>query len=213
MYKRLLIITALSFITACAGISKDDDLIQNAEESYKSAKLVIDEAKSYGLNVSHADKKLSQSEKFKNEEKYTESITASILSTKLATSAINEHKTLQAQYLATTRAQQEKSHAVSTVAERLDKTEKTYVVQPGDNLWNIAASSSELSNDALLWPLLLSDNKSIVDDADLIHPNTILRIKTAGNQNLIDKARRHARTRGIWSIASIEKSDLSYLNE
>jgi nucleoid-associated protein YgaU len=87
----------------------------------------------------------------------------------------------------------------------------SYSVVSGDNLWNIAGRSS-IYGDPYKWPLIYKANKSRIPDADLIYPGQIFDIDRSASSAAAKAAVNHARTRGAWSVGSIEASDSAYLS-
>ncbi len=86
----------------------------------------------------------------------------------------------------------------------------TYTVVRGDNLWTISAKESIYGN-PYQWPLIYKANRDQIRDADLIYPDQVLTIKRDSSQSDIDAAVAHARTRGAWSMGTVEQVDLDYL--
>lgn len=88
----------------------------------------------------------------------------------------------------------------------------SYTVVSGDNLWNIASSSS-IYGDPYKWPLIYKANKSKISDADLIYPGQVFDINQSPSTSEANAAVNHARTRGAWSIGAVEASDTAYLSQ
>jgi nucleoid-associated protein YgaU len=85
----------------------------------------------------------------------------------------------------------------------------SYLVESGDNLWNIAGHDSVYGN-AYQWPLIYKANMDQIKDADLIFPGQSFDIPKA-NASDSAAAIKHAKNRGAWSIGETESSDLDYL--
>lgn len=85
-----------------------------------------------------------------------------------------------------------------------------YVVERGDNLWNIAGKPSVYGN-PYQWPLIYRDNQDKIRDADLIFPGQQFSISNNPSASDVDAAVRHAKTRGAWSLGTVEASDTAYL--
>lgn len=100
------------------------------------------------------------------------------------------------------------------VADTADQNDNdssgSYTVVSGDNLWNIASSSS-IYGDPYKWPLIYKANKSKISDADLIYPGQVFDIDQSPSSSEASAAVNHARTRGAWSVGSVEASDTAYL--
>src|SRR5688572_11039693 len=86
----------------------------------------------------------------------------------------------------------------------------TYKVVAGDNLWNIAGSSS-VYGDPYRWPLIYKANKSQIKDADLIYAGQSFDIDGSPSSSDVSAAVNHAKTRGAWSVGAVESSDEAYL--
>lgn len=104
--------------------------------------------------------------------------------------------------------------APAPVADTTDQDDNdssgSYTVVSGDNLWNIASSSS-IYGDPYKWPLIYKANKSKISDADLIYPGQVFDIDQSPSSSEASAAVNHARTRGAWSVGSVEASDTAYL--
>ena len=87
----------------------------------------------------------------------------------------------------------------------------SYEVVSGDNLWNIAGSSS-VYGDPFQWPLIYKANKSIITDADLIEPGQVLSYELSPSASDVSTAVNHAKTRGKWVIGVVEVADEHYLS-
>jgi nucleoid-associated protein YgaU len=84
-----------------------------------------------------------------------------------------------------------------------------YRVESGDNLWNISGMDNIYGN-PYQWPLIYKANSDQIKDADLIYPGQVLAIPSATTDE-IDAAVQHAKTRGAWSVGTVEESDRAYL--
>ena len=86
----------------------------------------------------------------------------------------------------------------------------SYTVRRGDNLWDIAGKGN-IYGDPFMWPLIYKQNRGAIEDPDLIFPDQILSIRTNPLEREVKDAINHARTRGEWSLDSLESSDTRYL--
>ncbi len=86
----------------------------------------------------------------------------------------------------------------------------SYMVQRGDNLWNISARA-EIYGNPYMWPLIFRANRDQIRDADLIFPGQRLAITRDDSRADVEAAIRHARTRGAWTLGVVEASDQEYL--
>jgi len=97
--------------------------------------------------------------------------------------------------------------------EEMMSTEVTsYMVEMGDNLWNISGKEDIYGN-PYQWPLIYKANREQIRDADLIHPGQDLTIVRDMSDDEVDAAVNHAKTRGAWTLGEVEASDTAYLNE
>ncbi|MFT5550032.1 MAG: nucleoid-associated protein YgaU [Candidatus Azotimanducaceae bacterium] len=85
----------------------------------------------------------------------------------------------------------------------------SYLVETGDNLWNIAGQNSVYGN-SYQWPLIYKANVGQIKDADLIFPGQSFDIPKARAGDSA-AAIAHAKNRGAWTIGQTEASDLDYL--
>jgi nucleoid-associated protein YgaU len=85
----------------------------------------------------------------------------------------------------------------------------SYLVESGDNLWNIAGQDSVYGN-PYQWPLIYKANLGKIEDADLIYAGQSFNIPKAKSAE-IAAAIEHAKNRGAWTLGQTEASDLDYL--
>jgi hypothetical protein len=86
----------------------------------------------------------------------------------------------------------------------------SYQVVAGDNLWDIAGKGS-VYGDPFRWPLIYKANKAKINDADLIYPGQVFDYEVSPSAGEVEAAVNHAKSRGAWSVSSVEASDESYL--
>jgi nucleoid-associated protein YgaU len=86
----------------------------------------------------------------------------------------------------------------------------SYQVIRGDNLWNISGKSEVYAN-PYQWPLIYKANRDKINDADLIFPGQVFAIDRNASGADVDAAVEHAKTRGAWSVGTVEASDEAYL--
>ena len=89
-------------------------------------------------------------------------------------------------------------------------TTASYEVVAGDNLWDISGKSS-VYGDPYSWPLIYKANKAKINDADLIYPGQVFDYEISPSAGDVEAAVNHAKTRGAWSVGSVEASDEAYL--
>ena len=85
-----------------------------------------------------------------------------------------------------------------------------YMVERGDNLWDISGKS-EIYGNPYQWPLIYKANRDKIQDADLIYPGQEFAIDRDFSMGERDAAVEHAKTRGAWSLGVVEESDRAYL--
>ena len=87
---------------------------------------------------------------------------------------------------------------------------KPYKVKKGETL-NDIAKRREIFNDQFMWPLIYKANRDKIKDADLIYPGQVFDIDRNASGADVDAAVEHAKTRGAWSVGTVEASDEAYL--
>jgi len=88
----------------------------------------------------------------------------------------------------------------------------SYQVVAGDNLWNISGKDEIYAN-PYEWPLIYKANRDKIKDADLIYPGQVFDIDQNASAADVDAAVQHAKSRGAWSVGTVEASDKAYLGE
>ncbi len=91
-----------------------------------------------------------------------------------------------------------------------EPTVGSYEVVAGDNLWDIAGKGS-VYGDPFRWPLIYKANKAKINDADLIYPGQVFDYEVSPSSSEVEAAVSHAKSRGAWSVGSVEASDEAYL--
>jgi len=86
----------------------------------------------------------------------------------------------------------------------------SYQVVTGDNLWNISGKEAVYAN-PYQWPLIYKANRDKIKDADLIYAGQVFDIDRNASSSDVNAAVEHAKTRGAWSLGTVESSDESYL--
>ncbi|MBI3600638.1 MAG: LysM peptidoglycan-binding domain-containing protein [Nitrospinae bacterium] len=69
----------------------------------------------------------------------------------------------------------------------------------GESLWKIAKHKDVYEN-PFMWPIIYKANHDKINDPDLIYPKQVLSIHRDFSSDDKDKAVRHAKTRGEWSL-------------
>ncbi|MBI3584999.1 MAG: LysM peptidoglycan-binding domain-containing protein [Nitrospinae bacterium] len=75
----------------------------------------------------------------------------------------------------------------------------SHEVVKGESLWKIAKYKDVYKN-PFMWPLIYKANHDKINDPDLIYPKQIFSILRDFPSDDKDKAVRHAKTRGEWSL-------------
>ena len=86
----------------------------------------------------------------------------------------------------------------------------SYQVVTGDNLWSISGKEAVYAN-PYQWPLIYKANRDKIKDADLIYAGQVFDIDRNASSSDVNAAVEHAKTRGAWSLGTVESSDESYL--
>lgn len=184
----------LSLAYGCATPQEpqtDNESERRAAEAIASAQAAIEEAAALGAEWRDAQGVLDDAKSQYEAAAYDDAI-------ELA----NRAESMARQAIADARASQ--------VVEEVAPTTGSYEVVVGDNLWNIAGSSS-VYGDPFSWPLIYKANKSKITDADLIYPGQVFDYDMSPSSFEVDAAVQHAKTRGAWSVGAVEASDEAYL--
>lgn len=199
LFKKLSILAILSLAVACASSPEVNDSVTEtaAQEAIAAASSTIDSGNAMGADTAAAQALLDQANAAFAEGDYDKAA-------ELAAQAQAEADAA----LATRRAELESADAAES-ADSTSSSTSSYEVVSGDNLWSIAGSSSVYGN-PYQWPLLYKANKAQINDADLIFPGQVLDV-VSGSASEIEAAVQHAKTRGAWSIGTVESSDTDYL--
>ncbi len=107
------------------------------------------------------------------------------------------------------------NHMLSGEAQVIQTSESEaagYLVVKGDSLWDISAKSDIYGN-PYQWPLIYKHNRDKIKDADLIFPGQQFAIESNISDEIVSVAVLHAKSRGRWSLNSLEVSDSTYLEQ
>lgn len=194
-FKHLVVILlALGIAVGCATAPTDDGQVQAAEQAIAEAKALNAEAKAMGAEWRDTDKLIKQAE---------EALAAG--DTGKAIELANQAKRQAENAIAQKKAEDERLAAAMAV-----KSDDYYTVVSGDSLWRISGSDDGYGN-PYQWPLIYKANRDAIKDADLIFPGQTLTITRSASEADISAAVQHAKTRGEWSLGSVEQSDMEYL--
>ena len=182
----------LTVAVGCASTPEPEptnDSERLAAEAIASAQAAIEEAAALGAEWRDAQSVLDEAKAAYESGDYDTAITLA-----------NQAESMARQAIADLNAQ----------AKPEPMSASTYEVVAGDNLWNIAGSSSGY-NDPYQWPLIYKANKGKINDADLIYPGQVFDIDGSPSSSDVAAAINHAKTRGAWSVGAVEASDEAYL--
>ncbi len=191
----------LSVAIGCASTPEPEEAADDSErvaaEAIAAAQTAIEEAAALGAEWRDAQGILDQAKAAYESGDYDS-----------ATELANQAENMARQAIADLNASQQADESV------VDSTPSysTYEVSAGDNLWDIAGSSATYG-DPYQWPLIYKANRSKINDADLIYPGQVFDIDNSPSSSDIDAAINHAKTRGAWSVGTVESSDESYLSQ
>ncbi len=212
---RLILVAFLSlgFITGCATTGDAEqtaaEAIAEAKEANAAAKAAGYEWRDTGKIIESAEKALAAG----NEEE------AKALANKAKTQAENAIAQQKAEDKKFMDNMSDADRAALAGAESDMSASKqagmgagvtSYSVVRGDNLWDISGKDNVYGN-SYQWPLIYKTNRSKIKDADLIYPGQVFDIDQNASASDIDAAINHAKTRGAWSIGTVEQSDSDYL--
>jgi len=198
-----LMVVTLGLVIGCAGTTEEDSQPQGdaasaiaaAEKAYKVALDEVYAWRNTGKLIKKAKKALAAGDDAK--------------AIKFANKAKREADDAVAQKYAELERLSDML-GIKEVKSSASSAAGDYRVVSGDNLWDISAKATVYSN-PYQWPLIYKANKNQIKDADLIYPGQNLAIDKSASASDIDAAVNHAKTRGSWSIGSIESSDTDYL--
>jgi nucleoid-associated protein YgaU len=183
----------LSVAVGCASTPEPevDNSEQLAAEAIASAQAAIEEAAALGAEWRDAQGVLDEAKAAYEAGDYATAITLANQAEQMARQAIAD------------------LNAAAAPVE--EPSYGSYTVSAGDNLWNIAGKSS-VYGDPYQWPLIFKANKGQINDADLIYADQVFDIDASPSSSDVNAAINHAKTRGAWSVGTVESSDSSYLS-
>lgn len=113
-----------------------------------------------------------------------------------------EETRLKAEEEATARAAEEAKageEAKAAEEEAGAAGKASHEVVKGESLWKIAKHKNTYEN-PFMWPLIYKANHDKINDPDLIYPKQVFSIPRDSSSDDKDKAVRHAKHRGEWSL-------------
>jgi len=199
----------LGLVAGCASTPDEGGATQaQAEQAIADAKATNAQAKNMGAEWRDTAKIIDSAEAALAESDYAKAIELANKAQRQAENAIKQYREqeerLKASGAITGAAEDD---AASNQGEAL-VGDDSYEVLRGDNLWNISAQDS-IYADPYQWPMIYKANRDKIKDADLIYPGQVFDIDRSGAG--VDAAIEHAKTRGAWSIGTVEASDEAYL--
>ena len=202
----------LGLVAGCASTPDDGAPDQAAaEQAIADAKSTNAQAKKMNAEWRDTAKIIKSAEKASADGDYAKAIELANKAQRQAESAIKQAKEQEARLKESgaigSSASEEEATPVDT---EMSSGADSYEVVGGDNLWNISAKDSIYAN-PYQWPLIYKANRSKIKDADLIYPGQQFDIDRSASSADINAATEHAKTRGAWSVGTVESSDEAYL--
>ncbi|VAW67180.1 hypothetical protein MNBD_GAMMA09-3042 [hydrothermal vent metagenome] len=199
----------LGLVAGCASTPDEGGATQaQAEQAIADAKATNAQAKNMGAEWRDTAKIIGSAEAALAESDYAKAIELANKAQRQAENAMKQYREQEAKL---------QENGVITGAAEDDAAsnqgaalagDDSYEVIGGDNLWNISGKDSIYAN-PYQWPMIYKANRDKIKDADLIYPGQVFDIDRSGVG--VDAAIEHAKTRGAWSIGTVESSDEAYL--
>ena len=218
----LLVMLVLGLLAGCAstpdtGMSDQataEQAIADAKASNAQAKKMNAEWRDTGKMIKKAEEALSKGD-------FEKAITLANQAQRQGKMAQTQAKDEEARLMNTGDISSEAASATA-VAASISKASSehgvvtngvdSYEVVGGDNLWDISAKDNIYAN-PYQWPMIYKTNRNKIKDADLIYPGQVFDIDRSASGSDIDAAISHAKSRGAWSVGTVESSDEAYLAE
>lgn len=202
-----IIMLVLGLAVGCASTPETVADQATAEQAIADAKASNAEAEKTGAQWRDTDSMIKDAEAAMADGDYARAIELANQAQRQADNAIE-----QAQ------AEEARLRSEGTLSEASDDmssgygsgSASQYEVMGGDNLWNISGKDEVYSN-PYQWPLIYKANRNQIKDADLIYPGQVFDINRDASSYDIDAAITHAKTRGAWSVGTVEATDEAYL--
>ncbi len=206
-----IIMLVLGLVAGCASSPDDAGGADQAtaEQAIADAKSSNAQAKKMGAEWRDTGKMIASAEKALEAGDYAKAIDLANKAQRQSENAIAQAKAEEARLAANgtlSAAAMDSSSADTGAAMGADE----YQVVSGDNLWNISGKDSIYAN-PYQWPLIYKANRSKIKDADLIYPGQVFDIDRSASSSDIDAAISHAKSRGAWSVGTVEATDEAYL--
>jgi len=203
------ILLILGLVAGCASTPEESGATrEQAEQAIADAKSSNAQAKKMGAEWRDTAKVIKSAEAALDEGDYAKAIELANKAQRQAENAIKQAKEQEARLKASGALTGGMDDASANQGSAL--ADDSYEVIHGDNLWNISGKDSIYAN-PYQWPMIYKANRDKIKDADLIYPGQVFDIDRSGSGSDIDAAVEHAKTRGAWSVGTVEASDEAYL--
>jgi len=203
-----IIMLVLGLVAGCASTPDEGATQETAEQAIADAKATNAQAKDMNAEWRDTAKIIASAEDALAAGDYDKAVELANKAQRQAENAMQQAKSEQDRLNeegATTGLADE-----DTSAAAMSSGEDSYQVEGGDNLWNISGKDSIYAN-PYQWPMIYKANRDKIKDADLIYPGQVFDIERNASGADIDAAIDHAKSRGAWSVGTVEASDEAYL--
>ena len=203
-----IIMLVLGLVAGCASTPDEGATQETAEQAIADAKATNAQAKKMNAEWRDTGKIIKSAEAALEAGDYDKAVELANKAQRQAENAMAQAKSEQDRL--------NESGATSGLADEdtsaamMSGGDDSYEVVGGDNLWNISGQDSIYAN-PYQWPMIYKANRDKIKDADLIYPGQVFDIERNASGADIDAAIDHAKSRGAWSIGTVEASDEAYL--
>jgi len=194
------VVLVLALAVGCSGTTEEGPTAEDAAAAIAAAKAANEKAKAEGVEWRDTAKLIGKAEDAMKAEDYAKAIELANQARRQAENAVKQ------KYAEMNRLDDTAPPPVVSSSPSSD----SYTVDRGDNLWNISGKPSVYGN-PYQWPLIYKANSDKIKDADLIYPGQVLGIDSNPSSSDTSAAIQHAKTRGSWTIGTVEASDKAYL--
>jgi len=206
-----IIMLVLGLVAGCASTPDEPVADQaTAEQAIADAKSTNAQAKKMGAEWRDTGKMIKSAEEALAAGDYAKAIDLANSAQRQAENAMAQAKAEEARLTDSGAISGASEDSASSKQGGVMAGEDAYEVVRGDNLWNISGKDSIYAN-PYQWPLIYKANRDKIKDADLIYPGQVFDIDRAASGADVDAAVQHAKTRGAWSVGTVEESDKAYL--
>ena len=207
----LMMLLVLGLVAGCAS-TPDDSVVDQAaaEQAIADAKATNAQAKKMNAEWRDTGKMIKSAEEAMAAGDYAKAVSTANKAQRQAENAMKQAKSQDAMLKENGMISGSYDDGTSRQSASVAGGEDSYQVVGGDNLWNISGKDSIYAN-PYQWPLIYKANRNKIKDADLIYPGQVFDIDRAASGSDVDAAIEHAKTRGAWSVGTVEASDEAYL--